>query len=188
MNLINEYKTNLSNILREEFPKSVSILCNELFEAWKNKRCVYLCGNGGSAANAIHIANDFNYGIDKNGGFGLSVEALPANSAVLTCLANDAGYDYIFSQQLHVKANPKDVLIVFSGSGNSNNVIKALEVGNEIGMKTFAILGYSGGMCKKIAQHPIHFEIDDMQISEDIQLIVGHMCMRWLEEKGKGEE
>ena len=144
-----------------------------------------MCGNGGSAGNAIHIANDFNYGIDKNGGIGLSVEALPANTSVLTCLANDEGYETIFSQQLKVKATPDDLLIVFSGSGNSANVVEALKVGNEIGMKTYAILGYSGGRCKELAKFPIHFEIDDMQISEDLQLIVGHMCMQWLVENGK---
>ena len=185
MNLIEEYKMNLSRVLSRDFPKSVLILCNELFEAWKSNRCVFLCGNGGSAANAIHIANDFNYGIDKNGGIGMSVEALPANAAVLTCLANDEGYETIFSQQLKVKANPDDMLIVLSGSGNSQNVVSALEVGNDIGMKTFAILGYSGGKCKTLAQYPIHFEIDDMQISEDLQLIVGHICMQWLVDNGK---
>ena len=79
------------------------------------------------------------------------------------------------------------VLIILSGSGNSQNVVSALEVGNDIGMKTFAILGYSGGKCKKLAKHPIHFEIEDMQIAEDLQLIVGHMCMQWLAENGKGE-
>ena len=78
------------------------------------------------------------------------------------------------------------MLIVLSGSGNSQNVVKALEVGNDIGMRTFAILGYSGGKCKKLAQYPIHFEIEDMQIAEDLQLIVGHMCMQWLAENGKG--
>ena len=71
-------------------------------------------------------------------------------------------------------------MIVLSGSGNSPNVVKALEVGNAMGMKTFAILAYSGGRCKKLAQHPIHFAIDDMQIAEDLQGIVGHMCMQWL--------
>jgi len=69
---------------------------------------------------------------------------------------------------------------VLSGSGNSANVIRALEIGNEIGLKTFAILGYSGGRCKDLAHHLIHFEINDMQIAEDLQLIVGHMCMQWL--------
>ena len=79
------------------------------------------------------------------------------------------------------------MLIVLSGSGNSQNVVKALEVGNDIGMKTFAILGYSGGKCKTLAKYRIHFEIENMQIAEDLQLIVGHMCMQWLAEEGKGE-
>jgi D-sedoheptulose 7-phosphate isomerase len=117
---------------------------------------------------------------------GIRVEALSANSAVITCLGNDVGYDDIFSHQLKVKAKKDDVLIVLSGSGNSQNVVKAIEVGNEIGVKTFAILGYDGGRCKEIAHFPIHFAIDDMQISEDLQLIVGHMCMQWLCEQGNG--
>ena len=110
----------------------------------------------------------------------MRVEALSANPAVLTCLANDIGYEQIYAEQLRVKANPSDVLIVFSGSGNSPNVVAALEMGNSMGMKTFAVLGYSGGKCKEIAQHSIHFDIDDMQIAEDLQLVVGHMCMQWL--------
>jgi len=71
-------------------------------------------------------------------------------------------------------------LIVLSGSGNSANVVKALETANALGMKTFAILAYSGGSCRELAQVPIYFEIDDMQIAEDTQLVVGHLCMQWL--------
>ena len=71
-------------------------------------------------------------------------------------------------------------MIALSGSGNSPNIIKALEMANQLNMKTFAILGFTGGRCKEIAQHSIHFEIDDMQIAEDLQLIVGHICMQWL--------
>ena len=77
-----------------------------------------------------------------------------------------------------------DILVVFSGSGNSANVVNALEMGNKLGMETFAVLGYSGGKCKGIAKHPIHFAIDDMQIAEDLQLIIFHMAMQWLCEQG----
>ena len=103
---------------------------------------------------------------------------------MITCLANDLGYENIYSEQLRVKANAGDVLVVFSGSGNSQNVIQALEMGNSLGMHTFAVLGYSGGACKSIAQHPLHFAIDDMQIAEDLQLIIGHMIMQHLFEQG----
>ena len=110
----------------------------------------------------------------------MKVEALSANPAVMSCLANDIDFSEIFSEQLLVKAEAGDLLLVLSGSGNSPNVVRALEVANKIGMKTFAILGYSGGKCAELAQVPIHFRIEDMQIAEDLQLIVGHMCMQWL--------
>ena len=113
----------------------------------------------------------------------MRVEALSANAAVLTCLANDLGYDNIYSEQIRIKGNPGDVLIVLSGSGNSANVVKAIEVANQLKMKTFAILGFTGGHCKRLAQYPIHFEVDDMQIAEDLQLIVGHICMQWLNDQ-----
>jgi D-sedoheptulose 7-phosphate isomerase len=177
---IKKYSDDLQQALKSEAMTLVSQLAESLLEAWKNGRYIFLCGNGGSAGNAIHLANDFVYGAGVKNGKGLRAEALSSNPAVLTCLANDIGYDYIYSEQLNVKANAKDVLIVLSGSGNSPNILKAVEVGNQIGMTTFAILGFTGGQCKSIVQHPIHFEINDMQIAEDLQLIVGHLCMQWL--------
>ena len=177
---IKSYTDKLSQVLKLGAMQQIQALGEALREAWKEGHTIYFCGNGGSAGNAIHLANDLLYGAGVNNGGGLRVEALSANSAVLTCLANDIGYDQIYAEQLRVKANPSDVLIVLSGSGNSSNVVKALEVGNSIGMVTFAILAFSGGRCKELAQHPIHFEIDDMQIAEDLQLIVGHICMQWL--------
>ena len=184
---IENYIEKLSAALRLEDMGKVATLCETMQEAWRSGRNIYLCGNGGSAGNAIHLANDFIYGAGlKDNGFGMKVEALSANAAVITCLANDIGYENIYSQQLKVKAQRGDVLVVLSGSGNSPNIVKALETGNSMGMKTFAILGYSGGRCKAIAQFPIHFEIDDMQIAEDLQLVVGHICMQWLCKQGRG--
>ncbi|MBI3723929.1 SIS domain-containing protein [bacterium] len=160
--------------------EAVERLARALRDAWQSGAQVFLCGNGGSAANAMHLANDLLYGVAKETGRGLRVEALPANASVLTCLANDVSYDEIFALQLAVKARAGDVLVILSGSGNSKNVVRALEVGNALGMKTFAVLGYSGGRCKELAQVPIHFAIDDMQVSEDLQLVVGHVCAQWL--------
>lgn len=141
---------------------------------------VYFCGNGGSAGNAIHLANDFLYGIAKRTGGGLKVHALPANAAVLTCLANDVGYENIFSEQLAVFGRSGDLVVVLSGSGNSPNVVKLLKQAKDMGIESCAILGYDGGKCKEIADIVVHFPVDDMQISEDLQLIVGHMLMQWL--------
>lgn len=177
---IRNYTNKLSRALGQEAMHDIQELAETLLEAWREGRHIYLCGNGGSAGNAAHLANDFIYGAGVKNGGGLRAEALSANTSVLTCLANDIGYENIYSEQIRVKGEAGDVLVILSGSGNSPNVVKAIEIGNTIGMKTFAILGFSGGRCKELAQYPIHFEIDDMQIAEDLQLIVGHICVQWL--------
>jgi D-sedoheptulose 7-phosphate isomerase len=158
----------------------VAALADDLLDCWKTGRQVFFAGNGGSAGNAVHLANDLLYALSKRAGSGLRVEALPANTAVITCLANDEGYDRIYSLQLAVKARRDDVLIVFSGSGNSPNILKALEEAKRIGMRSYAVLGFSGGKAKALADVPIHFAVDDMQIAEDAQCIVGHAVMQWL--------
>jgi D-sedoheptulose 7-phosphate isomerase len=174
------YQKSLESAMHSHDWRNVELLARTLQHCWKEGRGVFLCGNGGSAANAIHLANDLLYGVDKVAGRGLRVHALPANAAVMTCLANDVGYDAVFSQQLEVHARAGDVLIVFSGSGNSPNVVKALEKARELGMNSFAVLGFSGGKCLTLADHPIYFPVHDMQVAEDLQMMVGHMCMQWL--------
>jgi D-sedoheptulose 7-phosphate isomerase len=178
--LIGRYRQAFNAALELEAMDGVPALAEALRAAWAGGRTVYLCGNGGSAGNANHLANDFLYGAGVTNGGGLKVESLSANPSVLTCLANDIGYENVYAEQLRVKAEPGDVLIVLSGSGNSPNVVKALETGAAKGMATFAILGFTGGRCKALAQHPIHFPVDDMQIAEDLQMVVGHLCMQWL--------
>jgi D-sedoheptulose 7-phosphate isomerase len=159
---------------------AVEKLGQALLDCWREGRQVFIFGNGGSAGNAIHLANDYLYGISRKLGHALRVTALPANSAVLTCLANDEGYDGIFHRQLAVLAQPGDIAIAFSGSGNSPNIVKALEWCRANNVQSFAVLGYSGGKAKALTDVPIHVAVDDMQISEDLQLIVGHMLMQWL--------
>ncbi|MGH7947418.1 MAG: SIS domain-containing protein [Opitutaceae bacterium] len=158
----------------------VMALVETLQRCWQEDRQVFLCGNGGSAANAIHLANDLLYGVDKSSGRGLRVTALPANPAVLTCLGNDIADEDIFAQQLTVLAKPGDVLVAFSGSGNSPNILKALTRSGELGVTTFAILGFTGGKALDLADHPIHFPVHDRQVAEDLQMMVGHMAMQWL--------
>ena len=178
------YLQRLQSCFSAEVLAAVETLAEELRLAWVDGRHVYICGNGGSAANAIHMANDFHYGIGACGAgpqlAGLRVDALPANAGVITCLANDTGYDNIYSHQLQVKSRPGDILIVLSGSGNSANVVRALKTAKDLGLTSYAILAFSGGLAKDLADVPIHFPIDDMQIAEDTQLIVGHLCMQWL--------
>ena len=174
------YANKLSDVLSSSDWSGVAQLGEDMRECWLAGRQVFFCGNGGSAGNAIHLANDFLYGIAKRTGAGLKVQALSANPAVMTCLANDVGYDYIYSEQLAVLAESGDLLVVLSGSGNSPNILRALKQANSMGVKSCAILGYTGGKSKSLADFSIHFPVDDMQIAEDMQLVVGHMLMKWL--------
>jgi D-sedoheptulose 7-phosphate isomerase len=175
-----DYWRRMSTVMEHLDWAPVSRLGHELLDCWKTGRQVFMAGNGGSAGNAVHLANDFLYAMSKRPGSGLRAHSLSANPSVLTCLANDEGYDQIYSLQLGVLARPDDVLIVYSGSGNSPNILRALEEARRIGMRSYAILGYSGGKAKALADVPIHVEVDDMQIAEDAQLIIGHMLMQWL--------
>lgn len=175
-----EYASRMGAVLASSPWAAVASLAAAMHGAWKQRRQVFLCGNGGSAGNAIHLANDFVYGVARRTGAGIKALALSANPAVITCLANDVGYDSIYSEQLAVQGGAGDLLIALSGSGNSPNIVKVLEEARAMGVKSYAILGYSGGKCKELADVPIHFPVNDMQISEDMQLIVGHMLMQYL--------
>ena len=179
-----EYLHNLCSIFTPAIIEQIELLAKYLLKCWESEKNIFICGNGGSGANAIHIANDLHYGAGACGFApsikGLKVEALTSNSAVITCLGNDIGYENIFSHQLKNKASKDDLLIVLSGSGNSQNIINSLLTAKKIGLYSFAILGFNGGQCLNHADSSIHFLIDDMQIAEDTQLIVGHLCMQWL--------
>lgn len=175
-----DYSRRLSETLERFDWAPVERLGTDLLEAWRDCRQLFLAGNGGSAGNANHLANDFIYPLSKIKGSGLRVHSLSANPAVVTCIANDEGYENIFAYQLAVQARPGDILLMFSGSGNSPNVLKALEEARRIGMTSYAVLGFNGGKAKTLADVPIHFGVDDMQISEDLQTIVCHMLVQWL--------
>lgn len=179
-----DYAKRLATVLTQSTWSAVADLAEDLLALWKRGGTLFICGNGGSAGNAIHLANDFLYGIAKESGLGMRVQALSANSSVLTCLANDIGYDQIFSAQLAVQGRKDDILLAFSGSGNSSNIVRALKKARTMSIKTYAVLGYGGGQCKTLADVPIHFAVDDMQIAEDVQLIIGHMLMQWLAVRG----
>ena len=118
-----EYSQRLIRVLADTPWEVVNSLVVDLEKVWLEKRQLFICGNGGSAGNAIHLANDFVYGIAKCTGGGLRATALSANPAVLTCLANDLDYESIYSEQLALLGNAEDLLLILSGSGNSGNVL-----------------------------------------------------------------
>ena len=174
------YSTRLQDTLNQADWNNIAQLCQTLRISWSEGRRVFLCGNGGSAGNALHIANDLVFGADPIAGVGMRAEALSANPSILTCIGNDIGYEHIYAHQLKIQAQKNDVLIVLSGSGNSPNIIQALHTAKQLHMHSFAILGYDGGACKALADVAIHFAVDDMQIAEDMQMIVGHMMVQAL--------
>ena len=185
-NFSKSYLSKLIESFSDDQLRDMKILAHELRNVWDKNNTLFICGNGGSGANAMHIANDLHYGIGdmlshkKNG---IKVDALTSNTAVITCLANDLGYENIFSNQIEVKASKDDLLVVLSGSGNSQNVVNALKAANHKGMKTISILGFDGGMCKELSETSIFFPVQDMQIAEDTQVIVFNICIKWIVEQ-----
>ncbi|GIL00705.1 MAG: phosphoheptose isomerase [Alphaproteobacteria bacterium] len=175
-----DYAQRLASLLAGQDWTGAVALADELFDCWRTGRQVFLIGNGGAGGSAVHLANDFLYPISKRKGSGLRAQALLANPAVLTCLANDEGYDQIFAYQLAAHARADDVLIAISGSGNSKNILVALDEARRIGMRSYALVGFNGGKAKELADVAIHFETNDMQLAEDAQMIVGHMLMQYL--------
>ena len=182
-----DYTSRLIDGINKAPWQAIENLTQAMEECWRTGHRLFICGNGGSGANAIHAANDLIYGIGKGEGPGMRAQALTSNSAVITCLANDEGYDQIFALQLEVEAEPGDVLLVFSGSGNSPNILKVLEQAAKMGVRSYAVLGYTGGKAKELADVPIHFPVNDMQISEDIQMVIVHMIMQRLCKNGRAE-
>ncbi len=154
---------------------------NEVMNVLENARFarkrIFICGNGGSASTASHLECDFNKGISYDQKIKYDIECLSDNVPMMMAIANDLGYEDIFVEPLKNKLKTGDIVIGISGSGNSENVVKALTYANNIGAETIAFTGYSGGKLKNIAKYNIHVQIDNMQIVEDVHLILDHMMM-----------
>lgn len=188
MNIVEKYRNDFLAVLQKQNLNEVIVLAQVLKECWQKSKRVFICGNGGSAANAMHLANDLLYGIGERKHPGIAVQALSSNSSILTCLANDLDFKSVFSQQLKTQGRKGDLLIVLSGSGNSPNIIEILKVAREMHIQSAAILGFDGGQALNLSDIVLHLEINDMQFAEDFQLIVGHMLMKWLKEHSPFKE
>jgi D-sedoheptulose 7-phosphate isomerase len=180
MSIYKNYIQNLHKSLLSIHDDDFANLENLFLEAYRLKKNIFFCGNGGSAGNANHIVNDFLYGVRKKTGEGFRIKSLVSNQSVITCLANDCGYEDIFSEQLAVYGDKGDLLVCLSGSGNSKNIINVIECANKKEIKTISILGYDGGKAKEISDYSIHLNINDMQFAEDFQLIIFHALMQSL--------
>lgn len=141
---------------------------------------VITCGNGGSASTASHYITDWNKMVNIYTGKQFQGFSLCDNLGLITAYANDLSYDEIFSGQLKSILSDGDLLIAISGSGNSSNVIKAVEYANRVGATTLAIVGYDGGQLMPLAHHHILIPSFDMQLCEDFHFAFGHMVMKSL--------
>lgn len=174
---INWYIEKEKQVLDSLSAEEISQVMNVLENARLARKRIFICGNGGSASTASHFECDFNKGISYDQEIKYDIECLSDNVPMMMAIANDIGYEDIFVVPLKNKLKLGDIVIGISGSGNSENVIRAFYYANEAGAETIAFTGYNGGKLKEIAKYNIHAAVENMQITEDIHLILNHMMM-----------
>ncbi len=148
--------------------------------AWKQGRQIITLGNGGSSMTALHFITDWNKSIFMSTGIPFRGRTLVDNMGLLMAYGNDTSFQDIFIEQLKNILQPGDLVIAISGSGNSENVIRAVDYANANKAVTLGLCGYSGGKLRARAQHSIWARVDDMQLCEDVHAIFGHIVMQRL--------
>jgi D-sedoheptulose 7-phosphate isomerase len=161
-------------------PAQVQALADAVHGCYREGRFVFVIGNGGSGSNASHFCEDLGKGTLRREDFDndkkkrLRILSLTDNTPYILAWGNDEGFDRVFVEQLKNLASPGDLLIAISGSGNSPNILRAVEWANRNGVKTFGCTGFSGGKLKTLAQQNLHVPLDDMGIVESIHLTAFH--------------
>lgn len=150
---------------------------NLLIETAKNHKRIYIFGNGGSSATASHYANDFGKGISEYVDDKFRFQCLNDNVPTVMAIANDIGFEEVFRFQLRGVLDQGDVIIAISGSGNSKNIINAVEYAKEQGNKIIGLTGFDGGKLKELSDISLHAPINSMQVTEDIHMIYDHLMM-----------
>jgi D-sedoheptulose 7-phosphate isomerase len=161
-------------------PAEISKLSELIYDCYTHGRFVFVIGNGGSGSNASHFCEDVGKGTLKRSDFDndakkrIKILSLTDNTPYILAWGNDEGFDRVFLEQLKNLAAPGDLLIAISGSGNSPNILRAVEWANKKGLKTYGCTGFSGGKLLGMAQHGLHVPLDDMGIVESIHLTAFH--------------
>ena len=180
---IDSYFERCSTELHKLNQSDIKSLADSIFEAYQTGACVFICGYGGSGANASHFCEDLGKSTLRPTDFEndsvkrLKVLSLTDNTPYILAWANDEGYDRIFVEQLKNLAGPDDVLVAISGSGNSPNVLRAVDWANKHNMKTCGITGFDGGLLRQTASTSIHVPLDDMGLVESIHLVIFHWIL-----------
>jgi len=176
---ISTLTTLLSSLLDQHeaaFNQSAEVFASAL----KLGNTIFWCGNGGSAAESSHLAVEL-IGRFKNDRRPLPSVSLNSDTSALTCIANDFGYDEIFARQLEGLAKPGDVLVVLSTSGKSENILRALQKANELGVTSIALLGKGGGPAANLADQTIIIESSETARIQEIHLLIGHTFCEFAE-------
>lgn len=161
-------------------PDQLQRLANGIYACYEKDQMVFICGNGGSGSNASHLCEDLGKGSLRREDFDndkkrrLRVLSLTDNTPYILAWANDEGYERIFVEQLKNLARPGDLLIAISGSGNSPNVLRAVEWAKQHGLSTYGCTGFGGGRLREIADDGFHVPLDDMGLVESIHLTAFH--------------
>ncbi len=189
---LSDYIEHVTGHARSVSPEDVEEVIVALLRVYDSGGTVFVIGNGGSAANASHFAQDLAKGTlrDPTQVRRLRALSLTDNSSFMTALANDEGYEHIFVQQLKTFARPGDLLIAISGSGNSANVLRAVEWARNSKLTTIAFTGFDGGQLHSLADINVHAELPDMCATEAIHAILFHFVAeevkRRMAEKERG--
>lgn len=175
MNFADSYRSELHQAIDTIDARLVQQAIRWFEEARDTSRHIFVCGNGGSASTASHLACDIVKGASYNRESRFRIMALTDSLPTLTAYSNDVGYDCVFAEQLRNFAEPGDVVMAISGSGNSPNVVEALKYANSIGCRTIALTGRDGGKLAPLAQLSIHVPVDHMGRIEDAHMVICHM-------------
>lgn len=176
----NAYLAKLSRLLDELDRDAIDHAVGLVADAWQAGRQIITLGNGGSSLTSLHLINDWNKSIYMASGKPFRGRSLVDNMGIVMAYGNDNSFEDIFIEQLKNIMQPGDLVIAISGSGNSENVIRAVNYANENGGVTLGLCGYRGGKLKAIAQHVVWADVDDMQLAEDVHFFFGHMVMQRL--------
>ena len=166
--------------LRRLDPAEVQALADAIYACYEHGRTVFVCGNGGSGSNASHFCEDIGKGTLRREDFDndqkkrVRILSLTDNTPYILAWGNDEGFERVFVEQLKNLARPGDLLVAISGSGNSPNVLRAVEWANRNDLRTFGCTGFNGGKLRTLAQQGLHVPLDDMGIVETIHLAAFH--------------
>jgi len=174
------YLSRLSALVESFDRAQVDRAVKVIADTWRAGRQIITLGNGGSSMTALHFINDWNKSVFMATGKPFRGRSLVDNLGLVMAYGNDISFQDIFAEQLKNLLEAGDLLIALSGSGNSENVIRAVRYANDHGATTLGLCGYSGGRLKEIAQHVVWVEVQDMQLAEDMHAIFGHIVMQRL--------